>query len=145
VKNRQRPPGLSGDPVRQSARAGTGIVALRYEAGFQSLTVTTRKVDPAVVSKASAVRLDPFIGRKWPGWADARTRIELTRGAFAGARGAVVIAPLTIPHLWAVKDGILLTVAGDCSAEQMLAIADSMEPWQAGAKPPLPALEMTGQ
>jgi hypothetical protein len=39
----------------------------------------------------------------------------------------VVIAPLTIPHLWAVKDGFLLTVGGDASAKQLLAVANSME------------------
>ena len=145
VKDRQRPSGPSGDPARQRARAGTGIVVLRYEAGFQAITVTTRRLDTSLTSKASAIRLDPFIGRRWPGWTDARTPIEVTGGAFAGARGAVVIAPLTLPHLWAVKDGILLTVAGDCSAEELLAIADSMQPWEAGAEPPLPTLDVTGE
>jgi hypothetical protein len=144
VKDRQRPPGLSGDPTRQKTRAGTGIVVLHYEAGFQEITVTTRRLDPSV-SKPAAIRLDPFIGDRWPGWTYARTPVRVSGGAFAGAKGAVVIAPLTIPHLWAVKDGVLLTVAGNCSAEDLLAIADSMEPWQAGAEPPLPTLDVTGE
>jgi hypothetical protein len=145
VKDRQRPSGLSGDPVRQSARVGTGIVMLHYEAGFQAITVTTRALDPAVTSKAAAVRIDPFIGDRWPGWTNARTPAEVTGGAFAGAKGAVVIAPLTMPHLWAVRDGVLLTVAGDCTSEELLAIAGSMEPWTAGAEAPVPALGVIGQ
>jgi hypothetical protein len=53
----------------------------------------------------------------------------------------VVIAPLTIPHLWAVKDGLLLTVGGDASAEQLLAVANSMETYAGSpgaASPPSP-------
>jgi hypothetical protein len=55
-----------------------------------------------------------------------------------------VIAPLTIPHLWAVKDGMLLTVAGDASAAELLAIAGSIEPWDAHAEPQSPAPQTTG-
>lgn len=130
VKQRQRPSGHSKHP-RQRALAGTGIVSLRYENGFQEITVTTRKLDPKLTSEQPSVELDPFIDDKWPGWTDSRTAIDVTGGTFAGARGMVVIAPLTLPHLWAVKDGMLLTVAGDATAAQLLAIADSMAPWEA--------------
>ncbi len=143
VKRRQQAAGPPADSAA-AARAGTGVVMLHYRAAMQEITVTTRRLDPTV-SKASAVRIDPFIGDKWPGWIDSRTPVKVTDGAFAGARGAVVIAPLTIPHLWAVKDGVLLTVAGDCSAEELLAIAESMEPWTAGAEAPLPAIDLSGK
>jgi hypothetical protein len=109
------------------ALAGTGVVSLRFESGFEAIAVTTRMLDPSVYSERFSINRDPFIGRGWTGAVDCRTPIELTSGAFAGARGMVVIAPLTIPHLWAVKDGFLLTVGGDASAKQLLAVANSME------------------
>ena len=31
------------------------------------------------------------------------------------------------PHLWAVKDGVLLTIAGGATAEELLAIAESLQ------------------
>ncbi len=30
------------------------------------------------------------------------------------------------PHLWAVKDGVLLTIAGGATAEELLAVANSL-------------------
>jgi hypothetical protein len=54
----------------------------------------------------------------------------LTSGALAGAEGFVVVGPLTTPHLWAVKDGMLLMVGGDASVEQLVAVADSIEEWK---------------
>jgi hypothetical protein len=142
VKQKQRPSPPS-DATAQ-ATAGTGVVILRYEAGFQAITVTTRQLDPRFTSEKSSIDLDPFIGDAWPGWTDSRTPIKVTAGALAGARGNVVIAPLTIPHLWAVKDGMLLTVAGDASAAELLAIAGSIEPWDAHAEPQSPAPQTTG-
>ena len=33
----------------------------------------------------------------------------------------------SVPHLWAVKDGVLLTVAGIATADELLAVAQSLE------------------
>ncbi|HSL96675.1 MAG TPA: hypothetical protein VLA35_12285 [Thermoleophilia bacterium] len=110
------------------ALTGSAIVALRYGRGFESLAVTTRVLDPQVTSEAFSIETDPFI-RTWPGATDARTPVELTSGAFAGGRGFVVVGPLTTPHLWVVNDGMLLMVGGDASAEQLLAVAGSVEVW----------------
>jgi hypothetical protein len=114
--------------------AGTRIVMMRYDAGFQAITISTRRLDPRVTSERSSRSTDPFIGDQWPGWPDARTAVRVTGGEFAGAKGNVVIAPLTIPHLWAVKDGMLLTVAGDATAEDLVAIANSMDRWAASSE-----------
>ena len=118
---------------------------LRYGFGFETITVTTRRLDLRRAPGQSAPGPDPFIGSSWPGWTDARTAASLTGGALAGGRCRVVVAPLTIPHLWAVKDGTLLTVAGDASAGELLAIADSIEPRGATADPQLPALRTDGR
>jgi len=112
---------------QNKALTGTAIVALCYGRGFETLAISTRVLDPQVTSERFSVRTDPFEGRDWLGSLDARTPIELTSGVFAGGKGFVVIAPLTAPHLWAVKDGMLLMVSGDASAEQLLAIANSMQ------------------
>jgi len=124
------------EPVQDddTARAGTGIVCLRYESGFRAIVVSTRKVDASDRSGQSSINVDPFTGGWWTGSIDCRTPVELTGGAFAGAEGMVVIAPLTIPHLWAVKDGFLLTVGGDATAEQLLEIANSIERWEPKAQ-----------
>ena len=35
------------------------------------------------------------------------------------------------PHLWAVKDGVLLTIAGGATAEELLEIAGSLQSYPA--------------
>ncbi len=35
--------------------------------------------------------------------------------------------PWSTPHLWAVKDGVLLTIAGGANGEELLAIAESLQ------------------
>ena len=103
---------------------GRKVVALQYARGFDSLTVTTRRVADAW----SAARYDPLeldqdraYQVAWPA--------TIRAGAFRGVTAQVVVAPVTTtPHLWAVKDGVLLTVAGSATAEELLAVAASLEP-----------------
>ena len=35
---------------------------------------------------------------------------------------------LNTPHLWAYKDGRLVTVSGDLTRDQLLSVANSLEP-----------------
>jgi hypothetical protein len=103
---------------------GRDVVALQYGRGFDALTVTTRRVaDPT-----EAVAFDPF--EPEPYWSDVVGRdVHLEAGAFAGAIARVVVAPrTTVPHLYAVEDGILLTVAGRATADELVSIAESLEP-----------------
>jgi hypothetical protein len=103
---------------------GRKVVALQYARGFDSLTVTTRRVADAW----SAARYDPLeldqdrvYQVAWPA--------TIRAGAFRGVTAQVVVAPVTTtPHLWAVKDGVLLTIAGSATAEELLAVAASLEP-----------------
>ena len=75
--------------------AGTAIVSLRYERGFDVLSVTTRTIaDPW-----AAAGRDPFV-HEWTGSKWGPTQVRLTSGAFAGATARVLVAPLTTPHLW---------------------------------------------
>ena len=103
---------------------GRKVVALQYARGFDSLTVTTRKVaDPWL-----AAEYDPFEPEQ--SWArQVAWTAVISAGAFRGVTAHVVVAPVTTtPHLWAVKDGVLLTVAGSATAEELLAVAASLEP-----------------
>ncbi len=103
---------------------GRNVVALQYSRGFDSLTVTTRRVaDPWLATEYDPLELDQSWARQvaWPA--------VIPDGAFRGVTAQVVVAPVTTtPHLWAVKDGVLLTVAGAASAEELVAVAASLEP-----------------
>ena len=102
---------------------GTDVVAVQYVRGFDLLTVTTRSVaDPA-----SAAWDDPFSeDLAWAG--RLREDVPLKAGSFGGVSAAIVMGPrINVAHLWAVKDGIMLTVAGSVSAEELVRIAESIE------------------
>ena len=103
--------------VTEAAR----IFSLRYTRGFDALTVTTRRpADPY------AYLDDPFEPTAY--WTSAhRSEAQITSGAFRGASAFVVVAPqVTTPHLWAMKDGVMLTVAGSATAAELLAVANSL-------------------
>ena len=101
-----------------------GVVALQYTHGFDALTVSTRKVENAAFS-AEDDPVDSYDSM----WSDlVRTETGITSGAFAGARAWIVVATQSsAPHLWAVKDGVLLTIVGGATAEELLAVANSLQ------------------
>jgi hypothetical protein len=102
---------------------GRRVVTLQYARGFDSLTVTTRTL--AHRWAASYDPLEP--DQSWAGVVAWPATIRA--GAFRGVTAQVVVAPVTTtPHLWAVKDGVLLTIAGSATAEELLAVAASLEP-----------------
>jgi hypothetical protein len=102
---------------------GRRVVTLQYARGFDSLTVTTRTLE-----RRWAASYDPLEpDQSWAGVVAWPATIRA--GAFRGVTAQVVVAPVTTtPHLWAVKDGVLLTVAGSATAEELLAVAASLEP-----------------
>ncbi len=103
---------------------GRNIVAIKYGRGFDTLTVTTRRVADAYF----AAFFDPFeLDQQWA--REVARTVTIRGGAFAGITARVVAAPgTTVPHLWAVRDGVLLTVAGSATTDELLAIAASLEP-----------------
>jgi hypothetical protein len=121
---------LSG--VAVAARAVTAIevvsarhvFALQYTRGFDALTVSTRTVD----NWHYTVDVDPCdeFDQAWSKL--ARTVVTIKSGAFAGAKARILVASTTsAPHLWAVKDGVLLTIAGGATAKELLAVAESLQ------------------
>jgi hypothetical protein len=105
---------------------GRDVVALQYVRGFDALTVTTR----IVTYPRAAAKIDPV--EPDTSWADLVHRdVRLTSGAFAGVVARVVVAPyITTPHLYAVKDDVLLTVSGSATAEELIAIVESLRSYR---------------
>jgi len=106
------------------------VFELQYTHGFDALTVATRTVADPYYS----VNEDP-VDSYDPSWtALVRTQTPITSGAFAGETANIVVATTSsTPHLWAVKDGVLLTIAGGATAEELLEIANSLQTYPAAA------------
>jgi hypothetical protein len=102
---------------------GRHVFALQYRRGFDALTVSTRTID----GPDYTVDIDPCEGdQAWSTW--ARTEVPIASGAFVGVTARILVGSTSsAPHLWAVKDGVLLTIAGAASAEELLAVAESLQ------------------
>jgi hypothetical protein len=111
---------------------GRDVAQFQYTRGFDSLIVTTR----AVTDEREAMAFDPF--EPEPYWSEAIGRdVQLGRGAFNGAPARLVVAQrVTVPHLYAVKDGVMLTVAGRATAKELVAIAESLQPYRLASASP---------
>ena len=131
---RFRPSGYKLTGVALAARAltanhlvrGKHVFVLHYTHGFDALTVSTRQIADPYYSATE----DP-VDSYDPNWTDlVRTEAPITSGAFAGVTASIVLATTSsTPHLWAVKDGVLLTIAGGANARELLKIADSLRPY----------------
>ncbi len=115
---------------------GRHVFEAQYTCGFDALTISTR----TLTDRYYRTDLDPFEYTNDRGWVGlAGTRARITSGAFAGAEATILIATQSSsPHLWAVKDGVLLTVAGGASAKELLAVAGSLQYPEAGSSPERP-------
>jgi len=108
---------------------GRDVFELEYRRGFDALTVSTRTI-AGYYSRDE----DPFdfYSPSWTAFATSRARIR--SGAFAGATASILVATTSsTPHLWAVKDGVLLTVGGGADARELLAVADSLRLYEGTA------------
>jgi hypothetical protein len=113
------------------AASGRDVLELQYTRGFDTLTVSTRAID----GRDYTVDVDPCeeFDQAWS--KRARTEAPIESGAFVGITARVLVATTTsVPHLWAVKDGVLLTIAGVASAEELLVVAESLQVYP-GASP----------
>ena len=92
------------------------IVALRWEQGFQSFTVTLR----------------PVSGQEWNDPFGSEGMVyrtvplpEKSSGPFT-VRGALVVDPPARPHLWGIADDLVVTADGDLSPDELLRLAESL-------------------
>jgi hypothetical protein len=99
-----------------------GVVSVAYRRGFDRLVISTRLVgpDPTLWS-------DPLSAGE--GFIDRPEKVTLAAGVFAGSAGSVaevLIDPRAIPHLWAMNDSLVVTVSGDLTRAELLAVANSL-------------------
>jgi hypothetical protein len=110
------------------------IASLVYRKGFRRVTITCRRVKDAT----SALSVDPFSatpGNAARGRSAAVGTVRLNDGALRGALARIRTDALELPHLWALHDGLLVTVAGDLSRDELVAVANSLETygtWRTG-------------
>jgi hypothetical protein len=113
--------------------ASSDVVQLAYRSGFLSCIVTIRK-QPLGGKRPSAKPVaDPFVRDLDPAedsyaFSGGARKVTLTGGAWRGVTAYVVTPMLESPHLWAWHDGLLVTISGDLTAEQLLNAAGSLQP-----------------
>jgi hypothetical protein len=99
-----------------------GVVSISYRRGFDRIVLSTRV---AVKPTGGAVWSDPLATGE--GFVDQPEVVRLERGVLSGVEASLLIVPLAIPHLWALTDDLVVTVAGDLSREELVRVAGSQE------------------
>jgi len=100
----------------------TDVVSLSFRRGFDQIVVTTRLRNVPGYSQEWA---DPLATGE--GIVDRPEQVVLSRGALSGVEANVLVVPRNIPHLWALTDDLVVTVAGDLSREELIRVAESLE------------------
>lgn len=96
-------------------------VSLSYRRGLDQFIVTTR-----LAGDDAAAWSDPFAG--YEGSVREPERVTFASGALAGHDGELVIDPLAPPHAWALTQDLVVTVSGDLTRDELLEVAESLEP-----------------
>ena len=107
------------------------MTQLGYRAGLLQFVVTTRAQPSGGALPDDLFVADPFIhesARDLLAAAGELEKVKLSGGAWRGVTAYVAIPLLDAPHLWAWHDGVLVTVGGDLTRSQLLAVANSLEP-----------------
>ena len=114
----------AGDAANEHWIPSHDVTALLYRSGFLTLTVTCRREagmhDPLLA--------DPFASDPSQGGApNARETVVIHGGALDGVQANVALPPAGVSHLWAFHDGLMITVAGDLTRDQLLQVAGSLQ------------------
>jgi hypothetical protein len=114
-----------GNPTGAEAMnpAAPGVVSMAYRRGFDAIFISTRV---AVKPTGGAIWSDPLATGE--GFVDNPEGVELERGALSGVEANLLIVPLALPHLWALTEELVVTVAGDLSRDELIRVAESLEP-----------------
>lgn len=110
------------------------VTQLSYRAGFLRLLVTTREQPAGGPLPADLFAADPFVtetaGDDVVHIGGQLETVKLSGGAWRGVTAYVVTPLLVPPHLWAWHDGTLVTVSGDLTRDELLGVANSLQPMQ---------------
>jgi hypothetical protein len=104
------------------------VVSLSYRRGLDQFLVTTRL---ARVPSQEGPELP--LAERWgdplatgEGFVDEPELVTLGAGALDGVDAEVLVAPRAIPHLFALTDDLVVTVAGDLSRVELVRVAESL-------------------
>jgi hypothetical protein len=89
------------------------VVSLSYRRGLEQVVVTTRL-------RGAGDWRDPF------SVAGVDTDERPVSGVPGAADARVVVGPRSLPHLWALTDRLVVTVAGDLTEPELVAVARSL-------------------
>jgi hypothetical protein len=93
------------------------VVSLAYRRGLDRFLVTTRLA-------LGASWDDPLATGE--GFVDEPERITIRRGALAGMEAELLIAPRSLPHVWALAADLVVTVGGDLSRAELIRVTESL-------------------
>jgi hypothetical protein len=106
------------------------VVSLGYRRGLDRFVVTTRvsRVPAPGEPERPLEELwgDPLATGE--GFRDEPEVIRLSSGALEGIEAMLLIVPRNTPHIWALTDKLVVTIAGDLSGAELVAIAESLQP-----------------
>jgi len=115
----------AGDVSNEHWIPSHDITQLLYRSGFLTMTVTCR----LEAGMHDPLLADPFASDPSQGGApNARETVVVHGGALDGVTAKLAIPPVGVPHLWAFHDGLMITVAGDLTRQQLLEVAGSLRP-----------------
>jgi hypothetical protein len=105
------------------------VVSLAYRRGLDRFIVTTRlsRVPVPGEPERTLEQLwgDPLATGE--GYRDEPERVRLAGGALEGIEAELLIVPRNTPHIWALTDKLVVTVAGDLTRAELLAVAESLQ------------------
>ncbi|MHB8868131.1 MAG: LolA-like protein [Thermoleophilia bacterium] len=100
--------------------AARGVVSVSYRRGFDNLVISSR-----LTGDDAGLWSDPLAGGE--GFVDRPESVTLQAGAFAGETAEVLIDPRSqMPHLWVTDETLVVTVAGDLTRAELIAVAESL-------------------
>ena len=124
VATRAQPTGSEGaNPQSRN------VVSVAYRRGFDRIVVTTRSTGVTrrcIPASTSTCWADPLASGG--GFRDEPQPFTVAAGALAGAQAGLVLSPRAVPHVWAINDRLVVTVAGDASGEERRRMAESFTP-----------------
>jgi hypothetical protein len=117
---------VAGDTGYSSGVEGSNptsidVVSLGYRRGFDEVVVTMRRRHVPGWPDAWS---DPLATGE--GYVDEPQPVRIGRGALSGVEADVLIVPRNLPHLWALTDALVVTVAGDLGRAELLRVAESL-------------------
>jgi hypothetical protein len=109
----------TGNEQRQNPES-RDVVSTVYRRGIDGVVVTTRRVGSSPAAWADPVAMGDL----------SRTPsvVTPTSGALAGSRVEVVVDPNATPHTWGIADGLVVTVSGALTRDELVRVTESLRP-----------------